>query len=106
MAAYQCDLKDDQPVAFIIGDANTGEQMFLCAGDAARFGLQLAMATLPLEEITGEVGSLAASVASNGQEGAGEMPARKSKRSKKAASKPDEGTEQRLQETPAGAADE
>ena len=53
-----CDICGEQPQSMQIGNMQSGEQQFVCAGCFARFGLDFAKAILPPEEIAAIVGPM------------------------------------------------
>ena len=50
-----CENHPDAEAALIIGNTSTGEQLWLCGPCSARFGLDMACAVLPLEEVMQQV---------------------------------------------------
>jgi hypothetical protein len=69
-----CEVHSDRDAAYIVGMAETGEQLFLCVECGAHFGLTLALATLDPAEIINAASALTATPA-NGE--TGEAPANK-----------------------------
>jgi hypothetical protein len=51
MADLRCDFCTENLAAFIVGNAQTGEQTFACPADFARLGLTVAKLTLPQSEL-------------------------------------------------------
>ena len=101
----RCEIHPELNADYIIGMVETGEQLFLCAADGARFGLELALKTLPPEEIIGAVAALAGVNESNGDGGPADAPARKRRSKKTPAQVEEPEPESRLPEEPAGAND-
>lgn len=54
----ECDVCEIETVAFIVGNAETGDQQFLGPACFARMGLEFAKALLPAEEIAAALGPL------------------------------------------------
>lgn len=46
-----CDICEEREAVSLVGNLQTGAQLALCSSDAARWGLELAKALLPPEEI-------------------------------------------------------
>jgi hypothetical protein len=69
-----CEVHSDRDAAYIVGMAETGEQLFLCIECGAHFGLTLALATLDPAEIINAASALKTTPA-NGE--SGEAPANK-----------------------------
>jgi hypothetical protein len=86
-----CDNNDGLEAKFIVGNAETGEQTFLCPVDMAKFGLAMAISLLDPAEIIAEVQSVQAAVTHNGQEQA--PPPRGRKRQKPKVGKPTQDAE-------------
>jgi hypothetical protein len=74
-----CDEADGQEAKFIVGNAETGEQTFLCPAGMARFGLAMAISYLDPQQIIAEVQQAQAQTAANGQEPPAPKPGRKRK---------------------------
>jgi hypothetical protein len=87
----RCELNDELDAGYIIGMVETGEQLFLCPGHAAHFGLTLALQLLDPAEIINAAQALAATPAANGA--TGEAPANKPARKRAAKAKPKPATE-------------
>lgn len=78
----RCDDHPEHEAAFIIGNAQTGEQSFYCPECTGIFGLTMALAVLDPHDIAGAASERIKAAASNGQEVPAKPPARK--RQKKA----------------------
>jgi hypothetical protein len=78
-APLVCDEQDGEVAKFILGNAETGEQTFLCPAGMARFGLAMAISYLDPQQIIAEVQQAQAQTAANGQEQTPPKRGRKSK---------------------------
>jgi len=73
-----CELNDGLDAGYIIGMVDTGQQLFLCPGHAAHFGLTLALQLLEPAEIINAAQAIGATPPQNGQpEAPANKPARK-----------------------------
>lgn len=99
-----CDFCGQNESMFLIGNQTNGEQVAACPADAARWGLDLALAVLADEEITARL-LTGAEAAENG-EGAGELPAPKTEtpEPETEAEEPEENPLEGEPETPAAPA--
>src|SRR5207248_7472346 len=96
-----CEIHSDVEAAYIIGDVQTGAQLFLCADCAAHFGLTLALQRLDPAEIANAAQAVGATPPQDGQpEAPANKPARK-RRPKAAKPEPAAEPEPRLPEVPA-----
>lgn len=80
----RCEMNDDLDAAYVIGMVETGEQLFLCPGHAAHFGLTLALQSLDPAEIINAAQAIAAQPANGAT---GEAPANKPARKRPAKAK-------------------
>jgi hypothetical protein len=90
-APLVCDEQDGEVAKFIVGNAETGEQTFLCPAGMARFGLAMAISYLDPQQIIAEVQQAQAQTAANGQEQT--PPPRGRKRQKPKVGKPTQDAE-------------
>lgn len=54
----ECDVCQENPAAFILGNTETGEQVTFCAPDFARWSVDFAKRILAPEELAGLIGPL------------------------------------------------
>jgi len=100
-----CDEGDNQAAAFIVGNAETGEQTFLCPAGMARFGLSMALSLMDPADIVREVEAVQRQVAADGQEQQAPRPSRKRKSKPVAEPAPQSGPVEGVAETPPPAQD-
>lgn len=95
-----CEVHSEREASYIVGMAETGEQLFLCVECGAHFGLTLALATLDPAEIVNAASAIKATPAADGA--TPEAPANKPARKRTAKPKPKPATEpeSRLPEAP------
>lgn len=72
-----CSTGDGKEAKFIVGNADTGEQQFLCLDDMAGFGLAFALQVLNPQDVIEAAQLRLAAAAKGAKDGAGDPGARK-----------------------------